>query len=70
MKQEQVMQVMNDPLAQKLMNLPIPARLAYTGLDGFPRAILLEWYAVCHGHCNEFAEDESAGCKSQGRPND
>jgi len=39
MQQEQVMQVMNDPLAQELMNLPIPARLAYTGLDGFPRAI-------------------------------
>ena len=34
MQQEQVMQVMNDPLAQELMNLPIPARLAYTGLDG------------------------------------
>ena len=39
MEQEHVMQVMNDPLAQELMNLPIPARLAYTGLDGFPRAI-------------------------------
>jgi len=39
MQQEQVMQVLNDPLAQELMKLPIPARLAYTGLDGFPRAI-------------------------------
>jgi hypothetical protein len=39
MNQEQVTQVMNDPLAQELMNLPIPARLAYAGLDGFPRAI-------------------------------
>ena len=39
MQQEQIMQVMNDPLAQKLMNSNIPARLAYKGLDGFPRAI-------------------------------
>ena len=39
MQQEQVMQVMNDPLAQELLNSNIPARLAYTGLDGFPRAI-------------------------------
>ena len=39
MKQEQVTQVLNDPLAQELLNSNIPARLAYTGLDGFPRAI-------------------------------
>jgi hypothetical protein len=39
MKQEQVTRVMNDPLAQELLNSKIPARLAYTGLDGFPRAI-------------------------------
>ena len=39
MTQEQVIQVMNDPLAQDLLNSNIPARLAYTGLDGFPRAI-------------------------------
>jgi Pyridoxamine 5'-phosphate oxidase len=39
MKQEQVKQVMNDPLAQELLNSDIPARLAYIGLDGFPRAI-------------------------------
>jgi len=39
MKQEQVIQVINDPLAQELLNSNIPARLAYTGLDGFPRAI-------------------------------
>jgi hypothetical protein len=39
MKQEQVTQVMNDPLAQELLSSTIPARLAYTGLDGFPRAI-------------------------------
>jgi hypothetical protein len=39
MKQEQVTEVMNDPLAQELLTSTIPARLAYTGLDGFPRAI-------------------------------
>ncbi|MEO5953114.1 MAG: pyridoxamine 5'-phosphate oxidase family protein [Chloroflexia bacterium] len=39
MKQEQVIQVMNDPLAQYLLNSNIPARLAYIGLDGCPRAI-------------------------------
>jgi hypothetical protein len=39
MKQEQVTQLMNDPLAQELLNSNIPARLAYTGLDGSPRAI-------------------------------
>jgi Pyridoxamine 5'-phosphate oxidase len=39
MKQAQVTEVVNDPLAQELLNSNIPARLAYTGVDGFPRAI-------------------------------
>jgi hypothetical protein len=39
MQPEQVSQVLNDPLAQELMQAPIPARLAYIGLDGGPRAI-------------------------------
>jgi hypothetical protein len=39
MQREQVTQVLNDPLAQELLNSNIPARLAYTGLDGSPRAI-------------------------------
>src|SRR5262245_42253650 len=39
MQQERVTQVMNDPLEQELLTSKIPARLAYTGLDGFPRAI-------------------------------
>ena len=34
MKQEHITQVMNDPIAQKLLNAAIPARLAYAGLDG------------------------------------
>ncbi len=39
MNQENVTRVLNDPLAQELLRSPLPARLAYTGLDGFPRAI-------------------------------
>ena len=33
------MRVLSDPLAQELMKSSIPARLAYVGPDGFPRAI-------------------------------
>lgn len=39
MDHDEVMQVLNGPLAQELMSSRIPARLAYTGRDGFPRAI-------------------------------
>jgi len=39
MQQENVIQIMNDPLAQELLNSNIPARLAYIGLDECPRAI-------------------------------
>ena len=39
MQQGNVSQVMNDPLAQELLNSNIPARLAYAGRDGLPRAI-------------------------------
>lgn len=39
MRKEQVTQVMKDPLAQELLHSAIPARLAYTGTDGFPRVI-------------------------------
>ncbi|MQA01232.1 MAG: pyridoxamine 5-phosphate oxidase [Streptosporangiales bacterium] len=34
-----VTQVLHDPLAQELMAADIPARLAYTGPDGFPRVV-------------------------------
>ena len=34
-----VMEILNKPLSQKLMNAAIPARLAYTARDGSPRAI-------------------------------
>ena len=39
MQPQDVTRVLSDPLAQELMQSSIPARLAYLGLDGFPRAI-------------------------------
>ena len=39
MQQQDVARVLSDPLAQELMQSSIPARLAYVGPDGFPRAI-------------------------------
>lgn len=41
MRHEDVIQVLNDPLAEELMASNIPVRLAYTGIDGFPRVIPL-----------------------------
>jgi hypothetical protein len=43
MTQENVLQLMNDPVAQELLNSKIPARLAYTGLDESPRVIPI-WF--------------------------
>ena len=39
MGHDDVMDVLNKPLSQKLMNAAIPARMAYTARDGSPRAI-------------------------------
>ncbi|HTP17238.1 MAG TPA: pyridoxamine 5'-phosphate oxidase family protein [Streptosporangiaceae bacterium] len=39
MNLEKVTEVLNDPLAQELLHSSIPARLAYAGSDGSPRAI-------------------------------
>jgi hypothetical protein len=39
MRHEDVMEVLNDPLAQELVHSPLLARMAYNGLDGTPRAI-------------------------------
>ena len=39
MLHQDVIRVLSDPLAQELMQSSIPARLAYVGPDGFPRAI-------------------------------
>ena len=44
MRHEEVVEVLNQPLAQELLGSAIPARLAYNGLDGFPRAVPIGFY--------------------------
>lgn len=44
MQQEKIIEIMNGPVAQKLLNAAIPARMAYTGLDGGPRVIPMGFY--------------------------
>ena len=44
MPHNDVLQVLNDPLAQELLRSNIPARLAYTGRDGAPRAIPIAFH--------------------------
>jgi hypothetical protein len=39
MADQHVLDVINDPVSQRLINSNIPARLAYNGADGFPRVI-------------------------------
>lgn len=39
MQHKEVMQVLNDPLAQELIHSSIPVRLAYTSVDGSPRVV-------------------------------
>jgi hypothetical protein len=39
MPQANIRGLLNDPLAQQLLNSKIPARMAYTGLDNFPRVV-------------------------------
>lgn len=39
MHREEVADVLNKPLALELMSSDIPARVAYTGLDGAPRVV-------------------------------
>ena len=39
MNTSDVIAVLNDPVSQKLLHAPIPARLAFTGLDGAPRVL-------------------------------
>lgn len=39
MTPQDVLKVINDPVSQRLILSVIPARLAYNGLDGFPRVI-------------------------------
>jgi Pyridoxamine 5'-phosphate oxidase len=53
MQRNEVMQVLNDPLAQELMQSRIPARVAYTSRDGSPRVVPLgfhwngEQFVIC-----------------------
>jgi hypothetical protein len=44
MQHDQVMRVLNDPLAQELINSSIPARVAYTARDGTPRVVPLGFH--------------------------
>ena len=44
MRHEDVLSVLNDPLAQGLIASDSPARLAYTGRDGAPRAIPIAFH--------------------------
>jgi hypothetical protein len=46
MQPQDVTRVLSDPRAQELMQSSFPARLAYFGPDGFPRAIPIGF------HCN------------------
>ncbi len=39
MQHDEVMAVLNDPLAQELIGSRIPARMAYVGTDGYPRVV-------------------------------
>ena len=43
MSQENVRQLLNDPVAQELLNSKLLVRLAYTGLDGSPRVVPI-WF--------------------------
>lgn len=44
MNQQEVMQILNDPLSQELLHSNIPARMAYTGTDDLPRVIPIGFY--------------------------
>ena len=44
MPHDDVLQILHDPLAQELLHSNIPARLAYTGRDGAPRAIPIAFH--------------------------
>jgi hypothetical protein len=43
MPQGNILELLNDPLAQELLNSKIPVRLAYIGLDGSPRVVPI-WF--------------------------
>ena len=43
MTQDNIIRLFRDPVAQGLLNSKIPARVAYTGLDGSPRVVPI-WF--------------------------
>lgn len=53
MHRDEVIRLLNDRAAQELLQSSIPVRLAYTGLDGFPRVVPLgflwdgERFVIC-----------------------
>ena len=44
MQHEKILEVLNRPLARQMLASNIPARLAYTGRDGAPRAIPIAFH--------------------------
>ena len=69
MQQQDVARVLSDPLAQELMQSSIPARLAYVGPDGFPRAIPIGFHwngGVCALYCPTRTQSVGAESKSEG----
>ncbi|MEJ7838680.1 MAG: pyridoxamine 5'-phosphate oxidase family protein [Thermomicrobiales bacterium] len=44
MERDQILDVLNDPVAQRLISSNTPVRFAYTGLDGFPRVVPLSFH--------------------------
>jgi hypothetical protein len=44
MQREEILAILNEPLAQELMQSRTPMRVAYTGLDGFPRVVPLGFH--------------------------
>jgi hypothetical protein len=44
MQPNEVLQVLNDPLAQEMIQSRIPVRLAYTSIDGSPRVVPLGFH--------------------------
>ena len=56
MTYDEIVQTMNtDPFVQKLLQAPVPARVAYIGLDGEPRVIPLSY--LWDGEAFVFASD-------------
>src|SRR4051812_8398898 len=44
MQHEKIVEILSNPLAQELISSSTPARLAYHGLDGFPRVVPVAYH--------------------------